>query len=543
MSETGTKTKKAPTPKDDPISSGTQLINVIKAMGPWHGYNGLPGHGHRWMLARHIKVSPTCWVMWAWLFEHTLMAGCAEHSEEYGQRSPYAVIRQKDGMIEAHLEHMAADLDIEIRNARAYWDEGAEAEIWEHGEGKEGTRRMCLRTEVKKAPKKVAEGSEIRVCTYPWEKLPPYVSSHIQTLPPEEQKKFWDRHEVSESTAKLLHAEAVAAVREVTDQDQDTLFHDFGAEKMRLTQKKNGADPVYLKARAERVAALRATLEGYVHTLKDYVQSDSSTRYKVEDIPQNGDASLLPVDSPQKVIDLAGRQSLSTQQSRREPLPDDGKNPVKLVPVPPTPEPAPAKLTKPEIALFAELANWKNDYQHVDFGAEEISRQNKGHVATVRRIVEIVKGDVAGFVPYAAEKLEDLRPALGKRPGNHGPGGRALGLVLEWAGDFVRGAAERARKEKQKQEAFAAAAENAKALAAELDQAEALRHRGEEIWESLTPPDRSARVAKLLSDFKKRFPNLSPAQLTTATEMAAKNEFVGEYVGKVSQSGMAKGAY
>jgi hypothetical protein len=160
-------------------------------------------------------------------------------------------------MIEGHLEHMAADLDIEIRNARAYWDEGVEAGIWDHPKGEEGKRRMRLRTEVKKAPKSAADNPEFRVCTYPWEKLPPYAANHLQTMPPEQQQKFWDGYEVSERTAKLLHAEAVAAVREVIDQDQDTLFQQFGAEKIRLTRKKNGVDPKYLQARAEHVAAIR----------------------------------------------------------------------------------------------------------------------------------------------------------------------------------------------------------------------------------------------------------------------------------------------
>lgn len=454
------------------------IENVVRDMGPWHGFNPLPGHGHKWMLASHIDLSPTCYVIWAWLFDHTLALGAAHPSERYGPRSPYAVIRRKDETIEAHLEHIAADTDVEIHNLRKYWLEGAAAGVWRNGTEEEGTRRMFLCTEVQKAPEKRVDTPDSGVCTYPWEKLPSYVSNHIQTLPPEQIKHFWEKYETSEEVGKLLSAEVIAIGREVMGQEQDNLFREFGADKIRQVHTKNGVDPEALKARAARLAKLREPIQGYVHTLQEYVQTTGKGSYKAARKPQNNGASLLGLETPtQKTDTSAGRQSLHGHQSRNKTFPDGVGSAANQLPVPPavTPRKQQAeepridpKLTGQEATAFGALFDWQEKYDQCDFG-EEIDARNKGQITSVRALLKKLDGDMAFFEWAEGVKIPEYgeRRALGKRAG---PGGRFLGLLMDWADEYLNSAEKRALRQKEKAAAFQRAADNSKELGKALDQ-------------------------------------------------------------------------
>lgn len=436
------------------------IENVVRDMGPWHGWNPLPGHGHKWMLASHIKLPRACYLIWAWLFDHTLALGAAEATERYGARSPYAVIKRKDGMVDAHLEHIAADLDIHIANMRKYWDMGLEAGVWKGGDGEEGTRRMCLCTEVKKAPEIGPEPPDSGVCTYSWEKLPSYASNDLQKLPLEQQKEFWDEYEIGERVGKLLHNEAVAAVREVIDQDQDNLFRRFGTEKTRLVQKKNGVDPAYLKARAERVAGFQAKLQEYVHTLREFVQSESETLYKVEDILQTDGASLCVPETSRENTERAGGALSTVVPDRVENPPNKARSsgtskPVaeSLVSAPRSQKRNPAATTGPRVLtteeqeaedhLFRELRRMQEAFPHTDFSAELLDRANKPDVIVVRRMMDRVRpANVADFLDGVARKFKGLdRNALGKLPARapgmpSGP--RSIALIEVWAKDYAK---------------------------------------------------------------------------------------------------------
>lgn len=467
-----------------------QVVEVVKAQGPWSGFNPLAGHGHKFILDPEIakNLSVTHFRMWGWLFEHTNANGCADYTEEFGYRSPFAVVR-KDGTIEAHLEHMAADLDIEIHNLRKYWNHGVSLGIWRNGTDLEGARRMYLTTEVPKSP----EGPEkptLGVCTYPWERLPGYLAQHLKTLPATDQREFWDEYAITEAVESLLIAELVAGGRETAGQEKDNLFRRYGTEKKTQKHKKNGVTDEDAQARSDRMAKhLQPVLQGYVHTLREYVRSDFESPYKPTYEPQTEDASLLGLETIQRGAEAGGLSSLHTSPSHQEPQGSPEVKTCKQLPAQTPVVSSPrgsqnhqngtaknGKLKLPasrprvlateeaeaERILFSALRAMQEAYKHCDFSAELLEPRRKTDQIIVRRIMDIVRPENVGdFLAVVRDKFLGLdKNGLGKKPARSPgmpSGPRSVGLIVIWARDYADKLDEAARRtaaQKAEQDAY-----------------------------------------------------------------------------------------
>jgi hypothetical protein len=442
----------------------TQIDNVLRDMGPWHGFLPLPGLAYKWMLAAHIKsqISPKCYEIWAQLLDLTLARGAAPYTARWGERSPYAVLIRKDEKgkeyaVEVHLEHLAALMGIHIANFRAYWREGVEAGIWRNGNDLEGTQRLYLCTEVMKAPEIGPETPDSGVCTYSWEKLPSYVSNDLRQLPPEKQQEFWDGWNARETTVwKPALADLALLGRAVIDEDQDTYIRSFGPQKKRLGSRLDGNKDPEAEARAKRLKALLPAVQEYVHTLRESIQTAPKPAYKPPDKPKNGTATLVGSEQYQRKRERAGEStSPEPSPSSYEPLPAKVVGSPKILPTveplvsaprssrmanPETP-PAPVLTSEEKEAedlLFAGLRQMQESFPHTNFSDELIDPGEINDQLLVHRILYAVgAANVPDFLSHCWDKFKGLdRNALGKLPPRapgspNGP--RSFGLILSWA--------------------------------------------------------------------------------------------------------------
>jgi len=437
-----------------------QVSRLIKAIGGKH-HNPLEGTHHKWLgTARQSKIR-----IFLWLFERTCEYDCAKYSAEFGTRSPYA--RDKRGKA-LTLSHMAADFGIDPHNLRKDWEEGVAEGIWRNGDENEGENRLYLCGQVEVAPKKRPETPENGVCTYPWEKLPSYISNHIQTLPAERIAEFWGRYRVSEQVEKTLQAEAVAAVREVMEQEHDTIFRDFGKEKIRQEHAANGADPKYLEARAKRVSELSKALGGYVHTLREYVQSAPEALDKPSYTPQNGDVSLLPSELQKEQNSRASESSETVVSRPRQSAPSQqgqkrGQVHAEAAPVLHEEE------KQAEFRIFLEFRKMQEHYPRTKFALRPIDQTAKTDQLLVHRVLHAVgAANAPDFLEKVWDKFKPQKGAMGLRksraPGEPG-GPDSFGLVLTWAKEYGVKLDEAAR---------AGAAEKARVRACEIEAIQAL---------------------------------------------------------------------
>jgi len=448
------------TPKDSkPRGSITQVNNLIHAMGGKY-HNPLERTHHKWLARqRASKVRMFCW-----LYDHTCDYQASKYTRDFGPRSPYA--RDQNGK-ELHLEHMAADWGVDIRNVLRDWDEGVREGIWRNGTEDQGSKRLYFCGEVAVPADEAAEigvdSPQSRVCTYPWEKLPPYISKHIQTLPPERIDEFWVGYDVNELVGKKLDALAVAAARDVMEQEHDNWFQEFGASKIRQ-EHNNGLSPEEQAAREERLAGLRPVLAGYVHTLKQTVQTTPRTPYKAEKTGVQGDVSLLPSElqkeqnsgaseGSETLVSRPGKHSPSHQGQKLNALPAAEeaistwlKQPQGRFPEVPVEAGIEACKHYPEAAqlYFHELTHVKEWAKDPAFA--EFSEDRKTDQIFVGRLILITGAgrDVNRAMAYLLEVVAKFKGlghgALGKRPRspNDEGGPRTFGLFLEWARDFAK---------------------------------------------------------------------------------------------------------
>jgi hypothetical protein len=450
-----------------------------------------------------------------------LLAHILAHTVRKGHFSPFAILIGKDGeRTEMRLENFEKLLGTDMANVRRAWRELVEDGCTRNGSKSEGAGRLYICGNV---PKPKGE-----------DQAKSQVSTNLLPEPILKQIKDWDQAMVGkildwwqlrlERRATVL-ADLMGLGRDMCDEDDDSaLQSEWQVKPSRNKPHVNGTPESVRAARAARIEPLRPVVERLVQTSLEFVQSQKAALYneKTESVqPQNFGATLLPETTHRQDPDSqqAG-SSKSGSQSRSERIPEDGKKSIKQLPVPPPPVSAPVKLTETEQAFFKELSRWKKDEKHFDFD-EAISPQNKGQLATVRKILATVNQDEAFFrrpepriVSYVEKRA--MKPALGKRAN--------FAMIDLWAGDFMRSAPER----EQARKAFERAEKNSAALNAELDARnaaeQAVAEKAAEIWDGLPDDERARRAAPHLQEAKRMNPRMSPDQHKMIAEQMARKD-------------------
>jgi hypothetical protein len=494
-----------------------EIKKLIHELGA-KSFDPMPPDQHQWQMG---KDHPPLIRIWSWLCGHTIHWNGQE-------RSTFAI--DKEGH-ELRLERIADDLKIDEGNVRQYWAQGVQLGLWRNGTKKEGSRRLYLCGEVKpiqEAPVVDVNGKpkvEDAVRTYRSKRMRPYLLAQIDALPQEAQDSYWAEWTPRHLAVDQSFAELVACHRQVADEDDDNQFARYSVKKIRETHNPKGSEEQLealrkeAEARRKRMEAIRPEVERYIRTVEKLVQEEKKSTYEPTVQSKNADATLLSSDLQRGTE--GGREShLYGPPSNSETPPVDKKSPPKLVPVPEELVSQPAKLTEQEQAFFGEMGRWRKDTRHFDFD-EAISPQNKGQLATVRKILAVVKGDEAFFrrpdpktLSYVEQRA--YKPALGKRA--------TLAFISTWADDYAALAP-------QREEAKAAAAraeQNSAALNAELEAAHeadlAVADKAAEIWDGLTEDERNRRAAKHLQVAKREHPRMTPDQQHFVAENKARQD-------------------
>jgi hypothetical protein len=457
----------------EPFGTAAQVNNLMREIGSKHGYNPVPPAQTKWIMGilEDPRVAhPLSLIrMWALIVDNTLDWGSSRYTADFGQRTPYATLNRKGRALT--LEHIAAELEMHIANARKVFQEGIDVGLWRRGSEDEGEERVYICGETK--PQIRPESPDKKYVHTFSEQPPSYVIKHLETLTKEKRTEFMTRWEQTARLEKAALAGIVAQTREIINQVQDTLIEEIGATPRRCKHPKPAAQETE-EARQEReaaerrrslAAALRAPIEKYVHTLQTDVQTSNPTVYEVETEPCTDPATLLPQSTQSEQSARAsddsaegpprtGRGTPSHQGERVGYLPAAeeaitawSKTPSAKLELPAAEAAVEACLRYPDVAqtMFFELGRIKEIAPYPPFS--EFSEDRKTDQILVGRLI-LITG--AGGAPQVAvqfllsvlAKIKGLRGGLAKLP-PRAPGDpsgpRVMGLMLEWAKDFRRG--------------------------------------------------------------------------------------------------------
>lgn len=455
------------TPQYNPNGSDLQQVTVLMRRMGAKSFDPMPPTQHQWQRG---KAWPEVMRLWSWLCYHTI---------HWGHRSEYAVDHEGN---ELHIENAAAALKMDEANARRAWRAGVGMGIWRNGTKNEGMRRLYLvgQVDLSRAERE-GEEKAAEVCT---DLLPPYILLQINKLAPERRAEFEQEYLALDKAGRGAVAEAVAAVRDIIDQQKDSMFSAFGIHKIHAEKNshlkakaragRNGhhapmdapGKPAEGMAAAQDAAAnvrpiaeacrqaVLPLMDWYVQTFRESVQSGQSDPYKAPEEARTGPPTLLQQKLPEKSQNIAasGRvwtdprplqnpalkkespPQVATQGQKSEPLDDEEKKALEL--------------------LFTKTREMQNKFPHTQFGDDLVNPENKGDQAWARRVLAAIGG--AGEMEAFLYQLNiDFgladRNSLGKLPrprfepakNKHE---RFIGLIVERAGDWLRNAPERARQ-------------------------------------------------------------------------------------------------
>jgi len=405
--ETPQKSNQESKPQESP-SEYQKVRALMKEIGSPDGFDPLPPGQHRWMMDPDVVPLHR---MWGWMIGHTV---------HWGHRSPYAIDKQGQ---ELHIEHVAKDLELELPNAYRYWRQGVERGIWRFGKPSEGVRRLYLTGKVPKF-KRRTEGDEKTVQTI----FPAHILKQINDLSPEHKKALRDSLETERKLEKDVQAALVAANRAVFIQRQDSIYGQYGVNPARQEHIKPGEKPEDAEARRARIEPIKAQVELYVETIKNFVQSAPKRRVQTP-------ASLLTSESNcQSNGSRAGR---SVDSWRGSAPPVDGKKPNGQLPAAITACPLSEPEKQAEQLIYTEIRTMQQAFKHMDFARELISAKRKSDQLFAYRVLSAVGPEnVEQFLVRVAQQLKNLdKNALGKLPGR-APAPRSLGLILQWAIEY-----------------------------------------------------------------------------------------------------------
>jgi hypothetical protein len=408
------------------LSDFQVVMALMKRMGSKSGFSPIPPSQHQWQRA---KGEPPLYRMWSWMCDHTIF---------WGRRCEFAVNVLREVRT---IEDVAEDLGMDEGNAYRTWREGVEKGLWRNGTKAEGQRRLYLRGDVPK-PKEEAEGEETANDTVCTDSFPPYILNQINKWEPEKQDRFRQIFANEKETLRTAQAELVAALRSVIADREDSLFREFGVKKIREEHPPRKADPDDVAAREARLRTAAPAVQQYVRTVAEFVQTRNSTVYTPPEKNAQTPATLLPQRTTREEPERAAVVSGMPRARAGKPLPNDGKKSLNQLPAVTMPELSGEEREAEDLA-FRTLRQAQLAFPHTDFSRELLSPERKCDVVTVRRILRLVSpAYMEPFLDYVVTKFKGLdRNALGALPARspahpHGP--RSLGLIVSWAGDFVR---------------------------------------------------------------------------------------------------------
>lgn len=425
-----------------------RVVELMKEIGSKDGFEPIPWSQIAWHMA---PGQPLINRLWGWLASKTLRKG---------HWSPFALEVGRDGRtIELHLENAAADLKADEANVRRAWREGLERGCWRNGTHGEGPRRLYICGNVPPAQEVCTDLSDqpSEVCT---DLLPSPILKQIK-----DRAKDWPAERVAQLRSwyeqrlcvrSTVLADVVAAARNILDQDDDTGLREWGLEPSRNKEHATKVPPEAREARKERLAPLVPEIQRYVQTAIEFVQSSDFALYNGKSGHVQTRATLLPETTPRREIDQRASAPSDTPYSPPEPPLSSEVKKLNQLPAPKAPDLSESEKTA-EKTLFAAFAKMQQAYKNTDFGAEQISPDNKADLLLVHRVLAAVgSANVIDFLQSVARKFRGVgKGAMGKLPPRapgEPTGPRSLGLILMWARDYGRHLDESARASAEERE-------------------------------------------------------------------------------------------
>lgn len=252
-------------------SSRLTIDELMKAIGTNERWDPIPISQYRTLTDKRY---PHWLRVWAWIASKTL-----------GNRSEYCI--DQTGR-ELHLNHAAADLDLDLAIVRRAW------------------ARLERENRVKK------DGSKLRICariTLPrvdevddpkgsYSPIAPYIAEQLRKQHSEEEQEcFKAKFEHIRRRFKALHAELVRAVRAIAEEEQDDLFREFGLK--RNHQHKRQPRPT------EAITAIRPLHKMIVQSSDRTVQTEDADLYESSKSAVPSPCSLLEIEDIDKGKTLA----------------------------------------------------------------------------------------------------------------------------------------------------------------------------------------------------------------------------------------------
>src|ERR1017187_6678689 len=447
--------QKKPAGQERSSGSHTENMELMHEIGA-RSYNPMPPSQHSWQMA---KDQPPLLRMWSWMTYH-----CLHH----GHRSPFAVLKGMNGeWIEAHMEHVMADLEMDEGNCYRTWLQGVERGLWANTplDSTKRDRRLYYRGNVPTPKERAVEKGEEEANTNclhrQLQKQRPYIRKSLEALAPEEREAALVELEVADRLYGRILADVTMAVRNnIIGPMQNSIFERHSVKKIRELHIRKAETPDDRFSREGRLAQFTPPLELYVQTVFPSVQAEVKSLLEAEKQSVGTAATLLPQKpekrpDPERAILSSGPHSHGEGQQPR-----DEQEPKQL------PALQTVKLSDSEKEalnlLFSEFKRMQKAYPRSDFGQQPISAQSKADQLIVFRILHAVgAANVIDFLGTCVSKFKGLdRNALGKmtpRSPRVIGGPRSFGLILTWAQDYGRRLDESARAPAEEQKQMRAA--------------------------------------------------------------------------------------
>jgi hypothetical protein len=232
MSVTSEKAKR-PQPEGD--SGPSQLDLLMRDLGATR-WDPTPIDQHDFFLD-DIPGESSLQRALAWMRAHTLRRG---------RWKAYAVDEKGN---ELHIEHLAADLDWKVKWAQQVWRLGEAYGLFRREKqngarlylnGKVTRRTSHSQSDGCRGPSRCTTASSRLV-------LPRYVQRQLAKLDPNRHCDFLDRIQIERQRGRQMVRDAMADVRAIVDQREESLFAEFGLYRMRGAKRRKRREPMLVQ--------------------------------------------------------------------------------------------------------------------------------------------------------------------------------------------------------------------------------------------------------------------------------------------------------
>ena len=187
----------------------TSNEELMKTIGSKKGSDPIPPDQY---LTYTNKRYPPVLRLWAWMLSKTI---------RHGHRSPWAVDTNRTTLT---LADAAQELKMDKANTYRAWKQ-----LEDEGRVRKDGKRLTIRGDVKLPIDYLKDEPQKVVCTNYW---PPYISLQINRLEKSERETFERRAGAIATFGNSLKSDLIAAARDIVEQQQDTLFSQFGIKKI-----------------------------------------------------------------------------------------------------------------------------------------------------------------------------------------------------------------------------------------------------------------------------------------------------------------------